>query len=165
MSKLTSRATPKTSDEFDEQVDILFEELSLAIRWHRPSILLAVYESKALPGNVKSLLARRLEVLGHGVSDYRVNKTGYDIPLALSEHPGRNKLVFFVSGLRSGGGTGGNNAYRALNMRREFFVDFSIRAVFWLTRTEASALPRRAPDFWAFRHRVVEFANGPAPRK
>lgn len=165
MSKLTSRATPQTLEEFNEQVDILFEELSLAIRWHRPSILLAVYESKALPRNVKSSLAKRLEVLGHGVSDYRVNKARYDIPLALSEHPGRNKLVFFVSGLRSGGGIGGNNAYRALNMRREFFVDFSIRAVFWLSRVEASTLPRRAPDFWAFRHRVVEFTDKAAQRK
>jgi len=159
MAKTVDRAKPETSNQFNEQVEILFDELSLAIKWHRPSILLVVYDSKAVTGSAESALAKRLKSLGHGVSDFRVNKNQFDVPLALTGHPDRNKLVFFVSGLRSGGGQGGNNAYRALNIRREFFVDFSIRAVFWLTRAEAAALPRRAPDFWAFRHRVLEFTG------
>jgi tetratricopeptide (TPR) repeat protein len=67
--------------------------------------------------------------------------------------------VFFITGLKWGGGKGGFNAYRALNMRREFFVDNEMRIVLWLTKKEASNLPRHAPDFWAFRHRVVEFID------
>ena len=31
--------------------------------------------------------------------------------------------------------------------------------MFWLTLSEASNLPKFAPDFWAFRHRVIEFAS------
>jgi tetratricopeptide (TPR) repeat protein len=36
--------------------------------------------------------------------------------------------------------------------------------VFWLTRSEFLKLPRHAPDFWAFRHKVVDFPELP-PRQ
>ena len=32
-------------ESFEDRVDILFRELELAIKWQRPSILLAVYSS------------------------------------------------------------------------------------------------------------------------
>jgi tetratricopeptide (TPR) repeat protein len=69
--------------------------------------------------------------------------------------------VFFVSGLKWGGGEDGLNAYRALNLRRELFIERGLRVVFWLTEGEAVALAQHAPDFWAFRHRVVEFVEPP----
>ena len=69
------------------------------------------------------------------------------------------KTVFFISNLDSGGGRDGHEAYRGLNLHRELFVDEAIKAVFWLTVNEAGSLPRLAPDFWAFRHRVVEFIS------
>jgi tetratricopeptide (TPR) repeat protein len=36
-------------------------------------------------------------------------------------------------------------------------VENQIKVVFWLTPSEAANLPRFAPDFWSFRHRVIEF--------
>jgi tetratricopeptide (TPR) repeat protein len=81
--------------------------------------------------------------------------------MSLSRRADRKKAVFSVVGLSQGGGKGGANAYRALNIRRELLVDHQLRAIFWLTGAEARELSRHAPDFWAFRHRVVEF-NRPA---
>lgn len=40
-------------------------------------------------------------------------------------------------------------------------MDHQLRTVFWLTEKEAFYLPRYAPDFWAFRHRTVEFMDTP----
>ena len=54
-------------------------------------------------------------------------------------------------------------AYRALNMQRELFVENRVKAVLWLTTAEAANLARHAPDFWAFRHRVVEFVSQRSP--
>lgn len=42
-------------------------------------------------------------------------------------------------------------------MRRELLVDYRIRVIVWVTAAETVDLSRHAPDFWAFRHRVVEF--------
>jgi len=143
---------------------MLFEELELAVRWERPSILVAVYESEFVREEAQSLLAGRLSALGQQVSAFRVDAQNFDVPLALAGDPQREHRVFFVSGIRWGGGKGGFEAYRALNLHREYFVEEKIRAVLWLTRSEANALPHRAPDFWAFRHRVIEFLD-PSARK
>ena len=85
--------------------------------------------------------------------------------MILVQSPDHEHTVYFITGLKWGGGKGGYNAYRALNMRREFFIDNQMRIVLWLTKSEAAHLPRHAPDFWAFRHRVVELLDSPSALK
>jgi hypothetical protein len=148
-------------ESFNERLDILFGELSLAVNWQRPSILIAVYLSEIIRAQAQNILSSRLGSIHQSVKAVRVNAKQFDIPLGLSQNPAGEKTIFFVTGLKWGGGKRGFNAFRALNMRREFFVDYQIRAVFWLTVKEAKLLPRRAPDFWAFRHQVVEFFDIP----
>jgi tetratricopeptide (TPR) repeat protein len=143
-----------------ERVDRLARELELAIRWDRPSILLAVYSSMYVMNDAAAALAARLREEGQAVEWAQVtNEADADVPLRLANQPQREGTVFFVSGLQWGGKT----ALRALNIRREYFVDQRLRAVFWLTENEAVAIAREAPDFWAFRHRVVEFVEPPEP--
>jgi hypothetical protein len=141
----------------EERVSILFEEINLAIQWQRPSILFVTYDLEDVRKDVEAALKKRLSDLGQRVCHFQVNKEEFDIPTILSRQPDRDNAIFFITGLRRGGGRGGYNAYRALNMHREYFVENQLRAVFWLKRTEAVALPHHAPDFWSFRHRVIEF--------
>lgn len=148
-------------ESFNERLDILYSELSLAVKWQRPSILIAVYLSEIIREQAQNILSSKLKGIRQSVKAVRVNARQFDIPLGLSQNPAGENTVFFVTGLKWGGGQRGFNAYRALNMRREFFVDYQIRAVFWLTSKEAKLLPRRAPDFWAFRHAVVDFFDVP----
>jgi tetratricopeptide (TPR) repeat protein len=153
-------ARTELDEPFAERVDRLAHELELAIRWERPSILLAVYSSMYVMGDAAAALEAQLREGGQQVVWVRVSgEADADIPMRLAEHPQRNGAVFFVSGLQWGGQT----ALRALNIRREYFVDERLRAVFWLTENEAVAIAREAPDFWAFRHRVVEFVESPEP--
>ncbi len=160
---MTTPPSPEIQETFKERIDILFRELELALKWDRPSILLAIYSSEYVRADAERALATRLRDLNQTTSDYRVSEENADIPLRLSEHPDKATTVFYISGVQYGGGADGRNAYRALNLRREYFVDYHIRAVLWLTEKEAIALPRNAPDFWAFRHRVVEFLDRPEP--
>jgi tetratricopeptide (TPR) repeat protein len=150
-------------DSFEEHVAALYGELEQAINWDRPSILLAVYASEFARADAEDALATELSGLGQAVAYYRVSsQEDADIALELSRQPDILHTVFFVSGLQWGGG---ENAYRALNYRREIFVDYRIRVVFWITEEEATVLPDQAPDFWAFRHRVIEFFDLPAPKR
>lgn len=137
-------------------VDGLFSEIQQALRWDRPSILIVVYTSAKSRKEMQDLLSGLIEDQGQGVTEYAVSPATYDIPLILSRHPERKKTVFYVTRLNRGGGAGNRNAFRALNMRRELFVDYPTRVVFWLTRAEAKALALLAPDFWAFRHMSLE---------
>jgi tetratricopeptide (TPR) repeat protein len=52
-----------------------------------------------------------------------------------------------------------------LNLHRETLIEQKVKAVFLLTMREASNLPSYAPDFWAFRHRVLEFGSPHAPNQ
>lgn len=153
-----------TSSSFEDQVSTLLEEIDLAIKWDRPSILLAVFASEVINNQAQESLEKHLEWLGQKVTRIKVDKENFDLAWFLSQFDQHEKVVFFISGLRWGGGRSRTNAYQALNMRRELFVEQKIRLVIWLNRKEASDLPHHAPDFWAFRHRVVEFPeNSPPP--
>jgi len=161
-SSQSVRQQPEQADSFEDRVDMLFEELAFAIQWDRPSILLITYRSEYIRASAERALEKRLAEIKQRVVHLSVNEKEFDIPLLLSQRPGRAHVVYSITGLSRGGGKEGANAYRALNIRRELFVDYKIKVLFWLTRDEAIELSRHAPDFWAFRHRVIEF-NEAAP--
>jgi hypothetical protein len=155
---------PGDSESFEERIDMLFEELSFAIQWQRPSILLAFHGSKRSREMAELALQNRLAKIGQRVVQFKVDERHFDIPLLLSQRHDRDRSVYFVTSLFQGGGKDGANAYRALNIRREYFVDYAIRVILWLSRGEVVELSRHAPDLWAFRHRVVEFYESSAPQ-
>jgi tetratricopeptide (TPR) repeat protein len=159
----SDRNKPEPTESFDERISLLFEELLFASQQHRPSILLAFYESESVRDRAERALEERLAEDGQPLVPFRVDEKHFDIPLLLAQRLEGDRSVFSVTGLSQGGGKGGANAYRALNIRREYFVDYSIRVIVWLDPGEAIALSRHAPDFWAFRHRVVEFNDPPEP--
>jgi tetratricopeptide (TPR) repeat protein len=152
-------------DKFQDRVNIILDEVMLGIKWERPSIIVAVYRSEYVKYAIQTLLAKPLGKSGQAVLHYSVDKLHYDIPLELLNHPDHKQAVYFVSGLRWGGGRGYSKAYRALNMHREYLIEGNIRAIFWLTKNEVRQLTRFAPDFWAFRHKVVDFYDLPSIRK
>ena len=163
---MTTTTQFEFDESFEEHVATLYGELEQAIKWDRPSILLGIYSSEFIRADAEDALTAELNKLGQTVIQYPVSgQDNADIALNLSRYPDIQHSVFFVSGLQWGGGEAGKNAYRALNYRREFFVDHRIRVVFWVTEEEAIALPNFAPDFWAFRHRVIEFFELPTPKR
>ena len=160
---------PETSVQhgksFNDNIDILFDEIILAAQWGRPSLLLAVHKSKFGQDKAEKALEARLEKEGFQVERIVINDRRSDIGQLIREATPRARPVFFISNIDWGGGEDGRQAYRALNLHRELFVEEAVKAVFWLTVNEASNLPRFAPDFWAFRHRVVEFVSQRAAGK
>jgi hypothetical protein len=162
-SSESDQKKPVQSESFAERIDMLFEELSFAFQQQRPSILLVFYKLESVRERAERALEERLAEHGHMLVPFCVDESHFDIPLLLSQRPERDHSVFSVTDLSIGGGKEGANAYRALNIRREYFVDYAIRVIIWLDRDEAMALSRHAPDFWAFRHRVVEFNDSAEP--
>lgn len=160
-----SNSDPPKRLSFDENINSLLEELVLADKWHRPSLLLAVHKSKFGQDRAQAALEQKLKGVGHDVTHIVIDPDHSDVPhlavAAAASHP----TTFFISNLDWGGGADRKDAYRALNIYRELFIDNLLRAVFWLTTNEASTLAHDAPDFWAFRHRVIEFSGQRIPRK
>jgi len=161
MSDSCGKASPDV-EPFEDRIDILFRELELAIHWQRPSILFAVYGSERILTDAELALEGKLIDLGHKAFRFQIKDgEGADIAARLAEIADPQHMVFFISGLRWGGGPQGLAAYSALNQHREYFIENQIRIVFWLTEEEAVDLAHHAPDYWAYRHRVIEFVESP----
>jgi len=154
------------TEPFEDRVDILFRELELATKWQCPSLLLAIYSSEFVHGDAELALENRLLDLGQKAHHIVVkSQEDADIPLLISELNDLKNVVVFVDGLQWGCGQADYNAYRCLDKHREFFIENRIRVVFWLTETEAIHLAHYAPDYWTFRHRVIEFVDSPRPEQ
>jgi superkiller protein 3 len=149
-------------EPFEDRVDILFHELELATKWQRPSVLLAIYSSDTIRDDADIALENRLHNLGQSAYHIKIkNQKNADVSLLISELANLSNVIFFVEGLHWGAGEEDRCTYRTLNKSREFFIENQIRVVFWLTEDEAIDLAHFAPDYWSFRHRVIEFFDSP----
>lgn len=154
----------KISKAMDEGLSILLEEIELAIEWNRPGILLTVQKSNPAKSKAETMLEKKLKKISQKVMHVRLDDESPDFPRLLSQSPAQEDLIYFFSHLEPREGDR-KDVYRALNLYRETFIEKRVRAVFWLSEVEAADMVRFAPDFWAFRHRVVEFAPQRGPRK
>lgn len=147
------------SKSFKNGLDILKDEIQLAFQWQRPSILLAVHNS--ILSQVKAQHALELEIIKSNkkVERVKADSKSPDVISTICHTSNRQEIVFFVSELGNVEDPLVLEIFHALNMHRELLVEQQIRVVFWLTKLEAANLPHYAPDFWAFRHRVVEFSR------
>ncbi len=128
------------------------DELEMALKWKRPSIILIIAASGPVYRAARAALQEWLELRGERVERFSVARHGNgDIPLLLSRKRLIDGTVYFIERLAAGG----EPALRALNLRREYFVDHQVRAVFFLNASEEKSIAQFAPDFWAFRHLVV----------
>ena len=158
-SPATKQNLENVDSSFDSRIWTLLEEIELSMKWDRPSILLAIYSSEVICSHAQAVLEQQILSLGYEVAHIKVDKENFDLGWFLSQFEQQGRVIFFISGLRWGGGRSRTNSYQALNLRREVFVSQKTRMVVWLNPKEASDLPIHAPDFWAFRHRVVEFGE------
>ena len=153
------------SKAFKEGLGILKDEIQLAFQWGRPSILLAVHNSKLGQIKAQQTLEKELIKTNKKVEWIQADGKTPDVIGIMCKISNRDEIVIFVSGIGNTEGLISGDVHRALNLHRELLVEQHIRVVFWLTESEAANLPHQAPDFWAFRHRVVEFASRRGTKK
>src|SRR5574341_787903 len=148
-------------DSFDERIEILANELDLAIQWQRPCLLLVVYSSEYVRADAEIALENYLIDLGQKTAHLSLKNAEFkDTADFLRRFKDEAKTVFFIDGLRWGHNREAS-IYTALNLQREFFIEKRVRVIFWLTQNEVVDLAYHAPDFWAYRHRVIEFIESP----
>lgn len=141
---------------FERAVALIISELDVALEWDAPIVIFAIYRSEHVVDDVELSLKEDLAVRGQNIIRLRISREYYNVDRIIAQKDKKHS-VFSILGISQGGGEDQANAYKALNLHREFFIENNIRVIFWLTEDEIAQLPRHAPDFWAFRHRVLEF--------
>jgi tetratricopeptide (TPR) repeat protein len=150
-----------TSAPFEERLEILAEELELAVKWQRPCMVLVVYSSEYVRADVEAALENLLIDLGQKRIHLSVKNRDPNAVLPfLKELKDPQSSVYVIDGFRWGGGDE-RSVYSTASLQREYFVQQQIRAVFWMTPNEISKLAHAVPDLWAHRDRVIEFVESP----
>lgn len=154
------RGIPKIGKGMDACLNILLEEIQQAVIWSRPSILIAVHQSKNDQAHAIAAMEHKLGKISMRTMSIMPEGESLSVLDGIIRELDFQESIFFVHGL--GGRT---QIYYGLNMDRELIVEHRIKLIFWLTVEEMILLSQRAPDFWAFRHRVIEFPTGRSSRK
>jgi tetratricopeptide (TPR) repeat protein len=131
---------------------MLMDELRLAVTWARPSLLVAMQRSPTALTRAMQAMEARLHELPLRVVHITPTHEQADLLQDMLRTPDPLGCVFFLHNL----GTH-TTLYDGLNLHREWIVEQRLKLILWLTLDELTLLSHRAPDFWAFRHRVVEF--------
>ena len=145
----------KDTDTLDTRVLRLSNYLNRAHKHNKASILFALYLSEFLRSDMERSLSALLKEQGLQVAgvDAGAHK---DLPAFFSS-TNSDDTVFFVHNIEKGF----PEALQFLNFKRENLVEDHIKVIFWVTEEELSRISREAPDFFAFRNRVVEFMELP----
>lgn len=151
---------PKSSRAADEHLAILLDEICSAVAWNRPSILVAVHHSRSKQGWAIATLEGMLGELPMEVEHVKISWDQSSILPNILQSLESERTVYFVQGLGDQ-----RKIHNELNLHREKIIENCLKIVFWLSVQELAALSHRAPDFWAFRHRVVEFPAYPGSRQ
>ena len=126
-----------------------------SFKYKKPLILFALYLSEFFRADVEKSLTKSLKEQGLEIVnvDAREHK---DLPAYFSSIDSNN-IVFFVHNIEKSF----SDSLQYLNFKREHLVEHKVKVVFWTREEELVRISAEAPDFFAFRNRVVEFMEGP----
>ncbi|MBT3336707.1 MAG: tetratricopeptide repeat protein [Anaerolineae bacterium] len=154
----------RQGSHFNIQIEQLITEIKLSLHWRGPLILFAPYRSRHVVDDAEKILLKELEMLEQTLTQVQIHESNPN-PVANINALQARKTIFSFKELNKGGGEDRADTYRFLNLHREFFIEGSIRCIFWITEQEIQQLAFFAPDFWAFRHRVIDFIQNRATPK
>jgi tetratricopeptide (TPR) repeat protein len=145
----------EVKETFESRVSRLANYLTRAYKYNKPSILFAMYLSEFLRSDVEKSLKSVL--VEQGLEVVRVDAGNIkDLPAFFSSINSDN-TVFFAHNMEKGF----PDALQYLNFKREELVEHHVKAVFWVREEELARISLDAPDFFAFRNRVIEFMEVP----
>jgi hypothetical protein len=145
----------EVKDTFERRVSRLFNYLTRAYKYNKPSILFVMYLSEFLRSDVEESLKSALDEQGLEVVNVDAGNIK-DLPAFFSSINSDN-TVFSVQNMEKGF----PDALQYLNFKREELIEHQVKALFWVREEELARISLDAPDFFAFRNRVVEFMEVP----
>lgn len=147
-------------DSFDERVEIVWEDLKLAIQWDRPIILLVVYNSEYVRADAETALRNFLIERRQQVARIQMDETpDINFISLLRKFQTTEDHIFFIHG----SDPAHRNILAKLGHHKDILIRKKIRVVIWLTAKGLADLARNATDIWECRERIVEFPDMPNP--
>ncbi|MBI5950784.1 MAG: tetratricopeptide repeat protein [Chloroflexi bacterium] len=146
-------------ESFDEQVESIMEELNLAIKWNRYSVLLVVSNAECVRTDAEAVLEEYLNEQGQKVAHIATGELpDTRIASLLLKHQATRDQVFFIHGADPKQ----RNMLAKLGTHKDILTQRNIRLVVWITANGLVDLARNAPEIWECRQRVIELPDMPS---
>ena len=149
---------------FKLQAEKIRSEIELALHWKTPIIIAVIYSTSHVLVDMKNVLTQEFSVLEKRFVPILLNEDNPNLVELIKDFDFAHS-VFSVTGLNNGGGQDQANAYRFLNYHREYFIENNVRLLLWLRPEEFQQMALFSPDFWAFRHSVIDLTRNRATPK
>ncbi len=145
-------------NSFGEQIEIIWEELKLAIQWNRPSLLLIVYNSDYVRADAETALKNYLIERGQKIIHIQMDETpDASFISLLRKFQTAEGHIFFIHGSTPAQ----RDMLAKLGTHKDILTRKKIRLVIWLTAKGLADLAHNAPDIWECRQHVIDFQDGP----
>ena len=145
-------------NSFDERIEIIWEELKLAIQWNRPSLLLVVYNSEYVRADAETALKNFLIERGQKIVHIQMEETPDTSFISLlRKFQTAEDHIFFIHG----SSPEQRNILAKLGNHKDILTRKKIRIVIWLTAKGLADLARNAPEIWEYRQHLIEFPDTP----
>jgi tetratricopeptide (TPR) repeat protein len=145
-------------NSFDERIEILWEELELAIEWNRASVLLVVYNSEYIRADAETSLKNVLIERGQKLVYIQMDeKPDTNFISLLQNFQTTEGHIFFIHGSYPWQ----RNILAKLGNHKDILTRKKIRLVIWLTSNGLAELAHNASDIWDCRQHVIEFLETP----
>ncbi len=145
-------------NSFDERIEIIWEELNLAIQWNRPSLLLVVYNSEYVRADAETVLKKILIERGQKIVHIQMEETpDTNFISLLRKFQTAEDHIFFIHG----SSPEQRNILAKLGNHKDILTRKKIRIVIWLTANGLVDLVRNAPEIWEYRQHLIEFPDTP----
>ena len=150
-------------ESLEAKLDNISEELALAFRWNRPSILFAIYANNSLRKLAQKKLAALLVKEGYDQVLYQVE---YDVtdefPRLIKQLSGTHSIISIDPMNSNTTISQVNRLIEILDVNKGLAIDSAAKMVIWLTQEESVLFAHLAPDLWSSRHRVIELEDASA---
>ena len=144
-------------ESLETKVTTIAEEIAMAYRWSRPSIVFAIYTSAAIRKTAQKQLASELirNKMDQVMYQVEYDATGEFVSLLSRVKDGN--AVISIDPINSNTPVSQiSKLIDILDSNKRSIIENGIRMVVWLTQEESALFAHSAPDLWASRHRVIE---------
>lgn len=143
-----------------DRLDLLLDEVHLAMQWQKPAYLMAVYHSPEVKIGAMNNIARQLQDAGLAIYSIDTEKTTFNEFIRIVfEDAEPEKKIYFIENLSLQADLAENDSWRMFYCQREGFDKRLLRVIFWLSESQLVQLATEFPVYWENRYRIFDLSN------
>ncbi|MBT3337960.1 MAG: tetratricopeptide repeat protein [Anaerolineae bacterium] len=142
---------------FEQELERIFDALSLATKWQSPAIFFAIYETAASGAEAVSALESRLNKRGQHITHIAPDIDGKNnLAEEVFGKSAWNETVFFMMHLTFSTDA---DLYETISAHSDFLINNRVRIVYWITQEDFIDYVAKAPADWDIQHKLFDFSE------